>query len=915
MFNARTISISLDHLVAEMVAYPFVSQESLCHPVEALSPMLDDDGGGATGILWRNAERYFVARFPHACLDELIALRNWTWFDSSSDEPKEIGLHHYLQRIAKSFFANRGGYAEPRLPLPEPGDPGWSPLQRPTDAESHDPAARRAWRWMTFAMPCDLLLAGLATDGMRPTRVKLLCPPVAALLQAGYAETHLHYGIALDFPTVWASAVHVVACAPDFRWNLFESPGAEHDEGTKLASWLVRAAIVRYLLGAFLIRRELKECRLEDFLGATKEENVAEMLRSYAWTGRQLESLKSALADLSCGQLSACDGSADNIRMSFNELQSAYNSLTAASTRKCPDSLDEAQSLDPLVNFFPNQGFLGPSVQLQFLWKGLTYLEQHPEDFYFSRLFWQVERVRGHVYRHCILRPLTPGLMNFIRFYDRKGKFTKPLEGITLESAGVLGGIGHGLRSLEVRTSPHLGGDRDEQIRSLRKLRKQWQDLRSGKLPSGHSLDGTSRSGGWRDAECGIVLHFLKFRGDRSDKGFPRAFEAENHADPAACRSASCFRWGQYFISQQKQARAIANATRYDAEPNDSAASILSFFRGIDVCRDEHGVPNWVIAPLFCLIREQIERVCDSYRERRGIELPPLRTTAHVGEDFVHLTTGLRYMDEALEYFPLGSGDRVGHGLALGVNPHDWASKFTRLAMPREDRWFDLIWERWWHAHPGARFTMDRRAFVEDEIVRLSRSIFLRPRSRFEAGDGLSPVDAVELRKLLFCWSSLESLGFPNQMLRRNPPTGLERFLERFLTEPSVYRNGRVVEWVQTHSEGDAIAELQRLVRKKYADTGITIEVNPISNLLVGDMTDLETHPLWRLAPGLRNDDGLTLRLCIGSDDPLPFATTLPDEYQFLYDSLVLAGRSHAEARSWLEEIRKMGWESRFTLP
>jgi len=84
MFNARTISISLDHLVAEMVAYPFVSQESLCHPVEALSPMLDDDGGGATGILWRNAERYFVARFPHACLDELIALRNEAWFSIPS---------------------------------------------------------------------------------------------------------------------------------------------------------------------------------------------------------------------------------------------------------------------------------------------------------------------------------------------------------------------------------------------------------------------------------------------------------------------------------------------------------------------------------------------------------------------------------------------------------------------------------------------------------------------------------------------------------------------------------------------------------------------------------------------------------------------------------------------------------------
>ena len=49
------------------------------------------------------------------------------------------------------------------------------------------------------------------------------------------------------------------------------------------------------------------------------------------------------------------------------------------------------------------------------------------------------------------------------------------------------------------------------------------------------------------------------------------------------------------------------------------------------------------------------------------------------------------------------------------------------------------------------------------------------------------------------------------------------------------------------------------------------------------------------------------------SDDPLPFATTLPEEYQFLYDSLLLAGQSHATAGNWLDMIRELGMESRFT--
>jgi adenosine deaminase len=54
--------------------------------------------------------------------------------------------------------------------------------------------------------------------------------------------------------------------------------------------------------------------------------------------------------------------------------------------------------------------------------------------------------------------------------------------------------------------------------------------------------------------------------------------------------------------------------------------------------------------------------------------------------------------------------------------------------------------------------------------------------------------------------------------------------------------------------------------------------------------------------------------MCIGSDDPFVFSTNLPEEYQFLADSLVFAGKSHAEAREWLDLLRRMGLESRFTI-
>ena len=55
--------------------------------------------------------------------------------------------------------------------------------------------------------------------------------------------------------------------------------------------------------------------------------------------------------------------------------------------------------------------------------------------------------------------------------------------------------------------------------------------------------------------------------------------------------------------------------------------------------------------------------------------------------------------------------------------------------------------------------------------------------------------------------------------------------------------------------------------------------------------------------------------VCIGSDDPLTFATDLRAEYQLVHDTLVLAGRSEAEAGEWIDAARKTGLDYRFTVP
>jgi hypothetical protein len=72
---------------------------------------------------------------------------------------------------------------------------------------------------------------------------------------------------------------------------------------------------------------------------------------------------------------------------------------------------------------------------------------------------------------------------------------------------------------------------------------------------------------------------------------------------------------------------------------------------------------------------------------------------------------------------------------------------------------------------------------------------------------------------------------------------------------------------------------------------------------------------LWRLSPPRDGSGTPPVSICVGSDDPVTFATTLREEYQRLVDAMVMAGYSQEEAERWLDGVREQGRISRFTLP
>jgi len=227
------------------------------------------------------------------------------------------------------------------------------------------------------------------------------------------------------------------------------------------------------------------------------------------------------------------------------------------------------------------------------------------------------------------------------------------------------------------------------------------------------------------------------------------------------------------------------------------------------------------------------------------------------------------------------------------------------VAMPLEDRVFDLSWEWAWWTRRGRGGDAARIAYLVREIGGLTEKWFETP---------LTPAAVERLAADLSDTRQLSAVGFPDRTSVQRPSKHApQQVLLRYLTDQAVFRAGRRTTWVDPTGEVDALERIGTSLREEIGRRGLAIEINPTSNLLIGDLGDLESHPLWRISPPHARSPLPRLAVTVGSDDPLVFNSSLPMEYQLLYDALVLAGLTDSDALEWLDSVRRAGLERRFT--
>ena len=355
--------------------------------------------------------------------------------------------------------------------------------------------------------------------------------------------------------------------------------------------------------------------------------------------------------------------------------------------------------------------------------------------------------------------------------------------------------------------------------------------------------------------------------------------------------------------------------------------TLLKTLRGVDICGVEEHQPLWVSADTLRRVRAHSRTVAG---RRPALCLEPLRLTVHVGEDFSSLTSGMRTVAEPFQWHLIERGDRIGHGLALTLDPTDWFKRRRGevLIVKRFDRLLDLAFL----AEYAKEANDSQRDWLQEQITDTVKFLGFESESSAKSGEK----DIVETTKDL--WKSL-GLRSTRRLLTTGTHRGRaphERWMYGYLWNRSVQKragdkvripvpddgftdrseDGKVVAENLRH-ERDLLKCAHRTLLREVARWQVCIESNPSSNLVVGSLDAMSAQNFLARRPTLEmHRHGETLTWTISTDDPITFSTTLADEYAYAWAGMTMRAENPYDpsyARALLDEAAATSMRTRFT--
>lgn len=387
----------------------------------------------------------------------------------------------------------------------------------------------------------------------------------------------------------------------------------------------------------------------------------------------------------------------------------------------------------------------------------------------------------------------------------------------------------------------------------------------------------------------GIVYHLIKM-----PDSIEKCITSERHGDK------------YYFGSAQEK---YLNQVNQMLELRNKIPHLSRFIVGIDAASAENNTPVQVFAPVFNIARDSHgEKLLKVDKKAKIIRKQSLFFTFHAGEDFRHLLSGLRRIDEVIDFCKLHSGDRIGHAIALGISVDTWVKENPIVAIPRGEYLDNLIWV--WGVYSNLSNIRSKAfIFLEQRILKLVKEVY-----SFSENVAIQTLYSAYLKRFekvshfdcdIICEEGKCSIKNINNVINSDiikASYNCKICLEK-IKEP-IYINPCDLEY-------EIIKEMQDYLQEKVARKGIVIEINPTSNAAIGSMKSIFDNQLYSLNY-IGDDAKKNIMICINSDNPLVFNTNVSNEIGYLYYGMLKKGVGRESALLWIEKLRKTGMDTSF---
>lgn len=831
-----------------------------------------------------------------------------------------------LERIAGSLLTFRDGTAAIRT---------WKNPRHPEYGEdifglSNAFDKVEIWNHLSRMMTTDTLVAvfiilcGLDMTALyeQSSMISLSDKLLSKILRKGVAETHLHLNAGYDFQTIWEKNMDL------YLWRkILEARKHLNQDDNNV---LFTEAVIRMCMITFL-NEVVQNCSCKAFAKYVQFE-LPQEIQSFTLTA--LTKLVSVDQDVEKNE----------------KILSFFIPHSASLTQE--DFLFQG--------VYKNYKELHAGSELIFLYQSFAYLKERP-DACFRRLLLRYIRLKNYFYTKNAQRSGQQGLDLFQRYFSNARKAVLPADDVkALIQAGLHKHLNMSfLKKLEVRVAPKYEDGAAysleyEKVRTVLKqsLLKQVEQILSAyrililerlvsvqyaeTLAKKELQNGTYVSISQLKKECpvpfkemhfptlGIVFHFLKRESVDDIAGF------------------FCWRGIEDDLVKYSDHRLvlrhkIANLARAIEELRSEIPYLHEYIVGIDAASNENAAEPWILSPAFRLIRTKqnvkpvLRKRCTQMMQYQKIA--NIGFTYHVGEDFRHPLSGLRHVSEVLEQFFYKSGDRLGHAIVLGMDVERWSRENEVVELKAREELENYLWI-WGKMMYGGWDAPIQIKVLEGRILELAAEIYdikqcqnlnnLNVAMLYKSYNLKFDIHHEELLKEYLrvdktCNADMkwENGTFCKYSKDACPLSGYSFWNEKKLlcTQycPVFERRGERVKLTNVSmSDVPLLQYIQDRLLDQIEQTGIFIETNPTSNLTIGEIQQMSSHPIFKLNALLDSPHAHHAMVTINADDPCIFHTDVENEIAYIYHALEHDGYRKEQILVWIDKVREYGLQSSF---